>query len=199
MTIALLEEDKLKTCAEGLETTLTSPTDECGQLKSLLAEIEEIVPPLWPLRDYVAVNPFLGLSHHRFLEARERLAEVRDCDLLMSPVYYRSQFEGGLLSETAIEEALAQCAREYPELIENFETRDLLNWIQSDDSPKPESERSYLTVAEAVDREDDSEWSSHILNDISRLLAAQYDEGQALWPSPWKGPSLYRAWIEMAS
>ncbi|MCB9767588.1 MAG: DUF2309 domain-containing protein [Candidatus Omnitrophica bacterium] len=189
----------MKTCAEGLETTLTSPTDECGQLKSILAEIEEIVPPLWPLRDYVAVNPFLGWSHHRFLEAREKLAEVRDCDLLMSSEYYRSQFDGGLVSETAIEEALAQCAREYPQLFKNFEARDLLNWIQSDNSPKPESERRYLTVAEAVDREDESEWSSHILNDISRLLAAHYDEGQALWSSPWKGPSLFRAWIEMAS
>ena len=36
-------------------------------LREVLADIASTVPPLWPLSDFVAVNPFVGLTQHPFL------------------------------------------------------------------------------------------------------------------------------------
>src|SRR5690606_23060696 len=49
-----------------------------------------------------------------------------------------------------------------------------------------------------VDLRQQSTWSSHIVNDITRHCAAHYDEGQAAWPNPWKELPLYEAWREAA-
>ena len=43
------------------------------------------VAPLWPLRDFVAVNPFLGLADRSFLEAAVTLRRVAGRDLLPKP------------------------------------------------------------------------------------------------------------------
>ena len=63
--------------------------------------------------------------------------------------------------------------------------------------PSPGGSRSrYQTVAAAVDQWQQSSWSSHIINDITRHCATHYDEGQAAWASPWEDKSLYTAWRE---
>ncbi|MCA9082003.1 MAG: DUF2309 domain-containing protein, partial [Planctomycetaceae bacterium] len=58
--------------------------------------------------------------------------------------------------------------------------------------------RSVLSVAEAIDQETGSEWNSHIVNDISRCLAAHFDQGQAVWASPWNSDPLFAAWRQMS-
>ncbi|MFM8706684.1 MAG: hypothetical protein ACKOHK_00950, partial [Planctomycetia bacterium] len=47
-----------------------------AELASHLAAVGTIIPPLWPLAVYVAVNPFLGLADRPFLVARQLLADV---------------------------------------------------------------------------------------------------------------------------
>jgi len=41
-----------------------------------------LVSPVWPLADYVAVNPFLGLVDRDWLAAREFLRSVSSCETL---------------------------------------------------------------------------------------------------------------------
>ena len=165
-------------------------------LRQVLADVETIVPPLWPLKDYVAVNPFLGLSQHRFLDARQRLCQVRECELLPPGGYFRTQFEQDEISRADIEEAYRQCVQEYPDLYADLDPEQIINCIKSQESSQPAAERQFYTLSEIVDQRLESSWTSHILNDITRHCAAHYDEGQASWPSPWKGLSLYEAWRE---
>jgi len=170
---------------------------DLARLADVLEELQSIVPPLWPLRDYVAVNPFLGLSGKSFLDARHLLCGVRDCDLLMPRTYFQSLLESGDVKEYDITAALQQCRCEYPEVFAGVKAGDVTSWI-ANVWTEPDSERVIQTVAEVIDRAERSTWNSHIVNDISRYISAHYDEGQAIWSSPWKALPLYEAWRETA-
>lgn len=168
------------------------------ELTRTLAEIESIVAPLWPLKDYVAVNPFLGLSQHKFLAARQMLREVRDCELLPTNDYFRAQLQSGEISRADIECALQQCVVEYPDLYAGWNVEQIAILLESGEPDPSAAERRCFTIAEIVDRQQQTAWSSHIVNDITRHCSAHYDEGQAAWASPWKELPLYQAWREAA-
>lgn len=174
----------------------SSPSVESSaELKTVLASVRKAVAPLWPLADYVAVNPFQGLAEDSFLVTRNRLASVRSCDILMPAAHYRERWDRGEITFADLDEAYEQCLQDNPELFGETSFADLLKAI--DDTATP-IERHTWTVAEVVDRRTGSRWTSHIVNDITRNLSAYYDLGQAAWKHPWKHCDLFNAWREMA-
>ncbi len=168
------------------------------RLAEALAAVESVVPPLWPLQDYVAVNPFLGLSKYTFHSARQALRSVRDCELLPSLDFFRQQIQSERISRKNIASALEQCLKEYPDWYADYEVEWILRGIESGNSMPAAKERHYFTLSEWIDRREHSSWTSHIINDITRHCSSYYDEGQASWPNPWKELPLYTAWREGA-
>ena len=172
------------------------------RVTAVIAGISGIVPPVWPLADYVAVNPFVGLARARFLEARGLLRGVRDCEMLPPARHLLARFEQGHITVADVERALRQCVEEYPEHYAGLDVRTLVADLAASAAAEatgaglPEAERRYHTVSETLDRLQGSSWSSHVVTEISRLCAAHYDKGQAAWPSPWRHLPLYEAWRE---
>lgn len=166
---------------------------------SAIADIRGLVPPVWPLQDYVAVNPFQGLANLRFLEARSLLRDVRDCETLLPASHFVRLLVDGDITSADVDAAVVQCREEYPEHSTTLSSHDATQALR-DAAGRPDPvERRYHTVAEAVDGWLGSSWTSHIVTDISRHCAAHYDCGQAAWPSPWKHLPLYEAWREASS
>lgn len=191
-----LMEDSLAT--ENREDPLRRTSSDEPDLTNTLAEIEAIVPPLWPLKDYVAVNPFLGLSEYKLLTARQMLREVRDCELLPDGNYFGAQIQAGAIRSDDIERALQQCVGEYPELYAGWKTEQFASLFATGDLAKENTERRFFAISEFIDRRQQTTWTSHIVNDITRHCSGHYDEGQAAWPNPWKHLPLYEAWREAA-
>lgn len=183
---------------EDFGTAISVAPSEPATLTEVLAEIVEIIPPLWPLADYVAVNPWLGLSDMRFLDARQLLSSVRDCDLLMPREYFQSLLSERCLAHSDIKAAFARCLEEYPEVFKEFDLDELRAALDDSHPSDTAAELRFQTVAGFVDRELGSQWTSHIVNDISRHCGTHFDEGQSGWPSPWRGEPLYAAWHEAA-
>lgn len=167
-------------------------------LEQALKDVHTIVPPLWPLADYVAVNPCVGLTDKPFLDARQLLSNVRDCDLLMPREYFQSLYKTGQLPSKDLAAAHAQCLTEYPDWYDRFDVSGLTEWLIESDHNTANTEIRFRTVAEAVDQRQGSTWSSHIINDITRHCASHFDEGQAAWSSPWSDATLYTGWREAA-
>ena len=165
------------------------------RVHAAIADIRDVVPPVWPLEDYVAVNPFQGVASRRFLAARSLLRDVRDCEMLPPASRFIDLVVAGDLTTSDVEQALRQCREEYPEHYAHV-SASAINRSLHDAATLPTEERRYFTVSEAVDRRLGSSWSSHIITDISRQCSAHYDRGQAAWPSPWKHLPLYEAWRE---
>jgi uncharacterized protein YbcC (UPF0753/DUF2309 family) len=187
---------------------LRHPVASASQLERVTAAIGEVtalVPPLWPLEDYVAVNPFLGLAPRRFLDARQLLRDVRDCEMLLPAAHFHDLFDRGEIASADVERAFRQCAEAYPDryagrsvqrLTQALSEQAVADAAGSLSATMAATERRYHTVSEVVDRRLDSSWSSHVITDISRHCGLHYDKGQASWASPWKHLPLYEAWRE---
>jgi len=170
-------------------------------LNAVLSRLEKLISPLWPLADYVAVNPFVGMSERSFLDARRLLVSVRQCDPLPSAPYLQSLLEKDAIPRRDFEAAYEECQEEYPDWFDEVDRERLFRHV--DDKSIGEAigafeEREYLTVAEVIDRDQNTRWQSHITTEISRHCAAHFDRGQATWPSPWRGLPLYEAWLKRA-
>lgn len=192
------------THAENMAGLLLAPGQEhyeaATTLHNMLNDVQETIAPLWPLRDFVAVNPFVGLSKHKFLNARAELRRVRNAEMIMPASHYRGLFESGQIDVDDLEQAIEQCKEAYPEQYQSICSEKVLSWLENDSSSATfcEDEFRLHTMAETIDCARSSDWSATIVDSISRFCAAHYDQGQSIWPSPWKGLSLYSAWREAA-
>ena len=176
------------TSGEAATTRLTP-----AELAPHLAAVGAIIPPLWPLADYVAVNPFLGLADRPFLAARQLLADVRVCDILPTAEWFRQRLSTGVITAADLDTALAECRDEHPEWFASL-TVEACRALLNDEPAAAGAERRYRTVSELVDERTGTRWTSHIVTDISRHCAGHFDRGQASWLSPWLSLPLYEAW-----
>ncbi len=164
--------------------------------------VAETVAPVWPLADYVAVNPYLGLTGKEFFSAREHLRQFSDCETLMPVDYYRQRFEEGQFSSADIQSAideLIQAGVPGAELLSRKVLAQLLFTpsVEASDTQPGSSEAvegRVRSISAAYDKNASTAWTSKIYEDIGKHCAAHYDQGQSFWPSPWRNLTLYAAW-----
>jgi uncharacterized protein YbcC (UPF0753/DUF2309 family) len=65
------------------------------------------IAPLWPLKHFVAVNPFLGFSDQSFTATCAMLKRVAGVDMLMPRAFYREALAAGAIEDRDLEAALA--------------------------------------------------------------------------------------------
>ncbi len=176
------------------------PTDHQPVLLEKARAACRRMPPLWPLQNFVAVNPFLGLADRPFIEACDLLQRVADGGMLMSPAYFREQWMSGkiLLRDltAALEHAQQTLPKPWKRAAGTMTGKQLLDWIEH---PAPVTEGRFFesplsTVAEVLDRVERTPWSATVIEEIARFCAAYYDAGQSAWRMPWQDQPLFSAW-----
>ncbi|WP_375580918.1 putative inorganic carbon transporter subunit DabA [Marivirga tractuosa] len=70
------------------------------------------IAPLWPLENFVAVNPYLGLSNHSFESIAQRLSFTAGIQTTMPLSYYLEALEQEKILTEDLEIALNQ--KKYP-------------------------------------------------------------------------------------
>jgi len=147
------------------------------------------IAPLWPLKHFVAVNPFFGLAGHSFQQASDLLARITGNSLYMSREYYREQLASGRISREDMSEAIARCgSRLDVEAVER---------ILATEAPMPKL--GMAAVSEVLERVEGGLWSSFVTERISLHCAAYFDLGQAIVPMPWRELPLYASWRRAAA
>ncbi len=154
------------------------------------------MPPLWPLKHFVAVNPFLGLSDQSFAESCALLDRVAEGGMLMPADFFRSEWQEGKIQIADLTESLRRSSHTLPEVWKvsaGIPTADqLIAWIDNQNgTPRP---AAVSTVAELAERIGTKPWVAIVVEEISRFCAAYYDAGQSIWRMPWQGEGLYNAW-----
>lgn len=149
------------------------------------------IAPLWPLKHFVAVNPFVGFTDHRIGDAAAYLQRVGRTEMLMPRSYYRDALERGAFGHTEIAAAIARTRS-------HLSVTDVVSKLNS---TAPEDAGAVVsTVAEVLDRlaDGDREASrtAFMIDEISKWSAAYFDEGQANWTAPWRKLPPYAAWRE---
>ena len=70
-----------------------------------------------------------------------------------------------------------------------------VNRLSADESVAKTNDRRLIrTISEVLDGLNQSDWTSVIRDEISKHCSTHYDQGQAIWSSPWQHLPLYQAW-----
>ena len=175
------------------------------QIEDTLAEVAEAIAPVWPLKDYVAVNPYAGISHRSFLDARTFLKVFSDCETLMPMEHYAAEFHRGKFSLADIESAMAELAAvgvsqtlSAVQVAENLRAIGPLGAELERCAALENHDRPIRTVADYATSASSVDWAQAIVDEVSKHCSAHYDQGQAIWSSPYKDMPLYQAWRSVA-
>ena len=174
----------------------------------IVEQVAEKIAPVWPLKDYVAVNPYEGYAAHPFLNARHSIRSVSDLETLMSLDYYREQFADGLMKKSDIDEAIDELVADSVTGAERIDVNQVVQLLlkQSPQGPSSDAEfkkwpnpsRSLRTFGEYAAKNSDRDWARLIDEEVCKHCASHYDDGQAVWSNSSKQWPLYQAWRSTA-
>lgn len=158
------------------------------------------IAPLWPLQNFVAVNPFLGLTERPFVEACELVRRVAPGGMQMPLEFYQAKYAQGEILDTDLSAALSQARNTltgpFAEALPEFTVETLKRALTQ---PVAEaSDSAILTVAEAVDCVHGTAWAAAVTETIAQFCSEYFDAGQSAWRLPWRSLPLFQAWREKA-
>ncbi len=156
------------------------------------------IAPLWPLKHFVAVNPFVGFTDLSFGETCAQYQRVAKIDMLLPQHFYRQAIESGSISDHALEQACRE-AGDFPG--QKFSVTDIRSSLMTP-ATRPGDNGVVATVAEVLDSmsQGDRVLSrvNFMIDEISKFCAAYFDDGQAIWMHPLRGMPIYQAWRKAA-
>lgn len=168
-----------------MDTLTVLPTE---QILAKANQACDRIAPLWPLKSFVAVNPYYGLSKQSFEQVHHTLKRILGTGLTMPANYYLEARSQGRITPTDLTLTL----QELNLSVEPSSLESLL--LQS-----TESLPTISLITDLYSVLDQQDFSRFVLEQISQFCAAYFDEGQAYWTLPWRDQSLYRAWVKYTS
>jgi len=155
------------------------------------------VAPLWPLKHFVAVNPFLGFTDRTFHATCTAMRRVARIDMLMPRSFYRQALAAGSIEEQDLARALERAPRDWrvPETVAALRLS-----LERDVPIRTGRSAVVTTVAEVLDAmaagDKQASRTAFMVDEISKWCAAYFDEGQSVWRLPARGLRPYAAWRE---
>ncbi len=165
---------------------------------SAIREAARRIAPLWPLRHFVAVNPFLGFADRPFHATAALLRRVARVDMLMPRAFYRRAVDDGTIAPSDLADALALAVSRHWNV-----PAEVPSFIAALAADRPWAEQPFARVPTVGDVLDSlaagdriRSGTAFMIDEISTFLAAYFDEGQSAWRLPWRELRPYAAWRE---
>lgn len=169
-------------------------------IKNLVQSACKRIPPLWTLKNFVAVNPFVGVSDRHFIAAAKLMQQVGHGEMLMPAAFYREQISSGRIQEADFQAAVKQARKSLPaggsKQIDLVNLDALKNALT--DSPAQTPEARVMTFTDFLDSQSGSGWAAFVVEEISKWCSAYFDQGQSSWRMPWRNLGLFAAWKQAA-
>ncbi len=176
----------------------TLPSSTCPEQPRIDAAIDRAcnkIAPLWPLKHFVAVNPFLGFSDQSFAATCATLKRVAGVDMLMPRAFYREALATGTIEDRDLATGIA-AASGLPALASDAASLRRAATHEPVKNSRPKA--VVATVAETLDGlaagDRQASRTAFMIDEISKWCAAYFDEGQAAWKLPARALPPYAAW-----
>lgn len=166
---------------------LESPSAKAASIQAACSRIA----PLWPLQSFVAVNPFLGLSHMAFGDVARIFERITDTSILAPADHYLEKLNKGEIIEADVQAAARQKGVHIPAGI-------AVSWLSSELKSPGRADRVY-SVAAWLDKTRETTWTNFVIDEISKWSSSYFDLGQSAWEMPFRNLSLLEAWMRAAS
>ena len=183
--------------ASAVETAAGTPSSTAQpEIEAAIRRACHRIAPLWPLKHFVAVNPFLGFSDHSFGAACATLRRVAGADMLMPRAFYRASVAAGTIEDEDLVAALADVASSGKPHSIGLEA---LKCALAAEPVGPRRPRAVVaTVADILDGlsagDRHASRTAFMVDEIAKWCAAYFDEGQSAWRLPTRDLPPYAAW-----
>jgi len=152
----------------------------------------DLIAPVWPLDQWIAVNPFWGLRHLPTSRADQVLGERGGFSMLMPAEYYREAWEGGRIREEDLQASIAERGHE----------RNMawyLGWLGRKPSSAAPLRSSILDTYKGTSGDDEVGGLAETACDqVSRVCGAFFDQRQGRWSAAGDEAvrGLFQFWLE---
>lgn len=150
---------------------------------------EQRIAPLWPLRYFVAVNPYLGLIDHTFADAAQLLARRTDARMTAPRDFYAQAIKSGRITDADLAAAIADEKLPSPAPASVAALKEFAFSKDPDPATTP-----LPTIADVATTVTGINWADFVTDAISTWAGAYFDLGQSYWRSPWAQLPAYAAW-----
>jgi hypothetical protein len=172
----------------GIFENLTNSQEE---LVATLRTACKKIAPVWPLENFVAVNPYLGFADKKFSAVAQELAAAGGIQMTLPTAFYLQKISEGRITAADLTAVLhkqktTSNAQEFIKSLENEQHHD-------------EETTTLATVADVATQVTNKDWNRFIVGTISTWAASYFDNGQAIWSAADQQSGLFMAWKSEAS
>jgi uncharacterized protein len=164
------------------ESLTAKQLDLLGKVRTACKKIA----PVWPLENFVAVNPYLGLTNQSFGNAAKELAAAGGIQMTLPASFYLEKIKTGEIIHEDLEKVLIK--NEY-----SFGALEFIKTIEkyTSNSEDLQAIASLSDIATEVTQKD---WNRFMISRISAWAASYFDKGQAIWSVTNQEGSLFLSW-----
>jgi len=154
-------------------------------LKSLGQACKKIAP-VWPLENFVAVNPYLGLADLKFETAAQHLATVGGIQMTLPVSFYTQKIQEGKITR---EDLAAALSKKSPEM----DPDEFKNNLENTNDPEQNS-TTIATLIDVATQVTQKDWNRFVTSRVSVWAASYFDNGQAAWAASSQKSELFDSW-----
>jgi uncharacterized protein YbcC (UPF0753/DUF2309 family) len=166
--------------------------DEQRALRAVLESACRLVAPVWPLGNFVAVNPYLGFTDRSLEEVADHMAKTAGARSAMPGSYYLQAIDDGRLEHADIEKVLTARGQHGRRAVDQ-----LLERVRGRAQSAPAS-AAVPTVADVGHGLTGQDWNWLVVDRVSSWAGNFFDDGQVMWTSVNHDAGVYGSWREEA-
>jgi hypothetical protein len=155
-------------------------------LLNILREACKKIAPVWPLENFVAVNPYLGFTNKKFENVAQELAAVGGVQMTLDTSFYLQKLKEGKITDQDLAQVLSKKGKK----------TDVNKFIKTLEKNQDSIEvpRTIASVADVAAEVTNKDWSRFATSRISLWAASYFDTGQAIWSAANQSDDLFFAW-----
>ena len=173
-------------------TTLSTANALDSDVRQALSLACAKIAPVWPLQNFVAVNPYHHFADRSLQEVADRMARTAGARTTMPVGFYLGALSEGRIERTDIAAALAARGRRGAGAVEEFLSEVRQHRDTGNQAPV------IPTVADVASAITGRDWNWLVIDRVSCWAGSYFDQGQLLWSSIDPKDGVYASWHEEA-
>lgn len=167
-----------------------------ADLRGVVRQACEKVAPVWPLANFIAVNPLKGFETHSFNEAIEVAKKMFHAKALPDLTYFHQKYREGRITPQDLVDALQ---KRNPTGSAQELMRVLIEEVYREQREANQPlEDVFLLLSEWSDQLRGTRLYPTMQAEITKWSAAYFDRGEAAWSMPGREQGFYLAWKGLA-
>ncbi|MDH4091562.1 MAG: DUF2309 domain-containing protein [Cyclobacteriaceae bacterium] len=158
-----------------------------GSLVEALRHACKKIAPVWPLENFVAVNPYIGLTDQKFETVAQQLAAIGGIQMTLPTSFYTCKIQEGIITREDLAAALRKKSSGHTD-VDAF-----IGKLENSDD-KDQHTAAMSTLIDVAARVTEKDWSRFVISRVSTWAASYFDMGQASWVAADQKSEPFAAW-----